>query len=118
MMFSPSFVPKIKLNRSPGANLKSSWGTSGIESYWKLSPLGILKRMLLFILPHEVERVTIKRRREKINIPDLFKVNFSVILGNSFLCLSQVVGSCISRIRFAILSISFYREVRHFQSKV
>ena len=118
MIFSPSFVPKIKLNRSPGASLKFSSGTRGMESYWKSAPFGILNRMLLFILPHEVDRVTIVKRRENRNIVDFFKVNFLIILDNSILRLSQDVGSCISRIRFAILSFSFFREVRHFQLKV
>ena len=108
----------MKLKRSPGASLKFSSGTRGIESYWKSAPLGILNRMLLFILPHEVVRGPINKAREKRNIVDFFKINFLVTLDNIFPCLPQVVGSCISRIRSAILLISFFREVRHFQSKV
>ena len=67
MIFSPLFVPKIKLNRSPGANLKSSWGTSGIESYLKSTPLGILNRILLFILPHEDKEQIISKNGGKKN---------------------------------------------------
>jgi hypothetical protein len=49
-------VPNKKLKRSPGANLKSSSGSSGIESYAKLDFFGILNRILLLKLAQEFSK--------------------------------------------------------------
>ena len=76
MIFSPLLVPKIKLNRSPGASLKSSSGTSGIESNLKSAPLGILNKILLLIFPQEFVRKISDTSKEENNKVDLYKFNF------------------------------------------
>jgi hypothetical protein len=114
MIFSPLFVPNIKLKRSPGASLKFSSGTNGIESYLNSSPFGILNKMLLLMFRHElITRVaTILRMKNRFRI--VIELNPLEDSGKMLPCFSQVFGSCIFDVRSAILSFSFLGEVRHF----
>jgi len=75
MIFSPLFVPNIKLNRSPGASLKFSSGTSGIESYLKSSPFGILNKILLLIFLQELIKREENIKRKKNKFRDLIDFN-------------------------------------------
>ena len=65
----------MKLKRSPGASLKFSSGTNGIESYLKSSPLGILNKMLLLMFLHELINRVANTLRMKNRFRDLIDFN-------------------------------------------